>query len=149
MRARREVLTGNAKIGITGDGKEIAQISMAKVCRNGGFRSGYYRDQTFMLAADMLTIKQYFAQLYADTDLEHDPSSAGRLMHSHFASRSLNDDGSWKVLSEMKNSASDISCTAGQMPRLLGLAFASKLYRINPALHPFTDFSLGGKIGQA
>ncbi|QEC52511.1 pyruvate/2-oxoglutarate/acetoin dehydrogenase E1 component [Anseongella ginsenosidimutans] len=142
--ARREVLTGKAKFGITGDGKEIAQIAMAKVFKNGDFRSGYYRDQTFMLAAGMITIKQYFAQLYADTDLEHDPSSAGRLMNSHFASRSLNGDGSWKALSGMKNSASDISCTAGQMPRLLGLAFASKLYRINPELHDLSDFSANG-----
>lgn len=142
--ARREVLTGKAKFGITGDGKEIAQIAMAKVFRDGDFRSGYYRDQTFMLAAEMLTIKQYFAQLYADTDLEHDPSSAGRLMNSHFSTRSLHEDGSWKALSQMKNSASDISCTAGQMPRLLGLAFASKLYRTNPELHPFTDFSING-----
>lgn len=142
--ARREVLTGKAKFGITGDGKELAQIAMAKVFRKGDFRSGYYRDQTFMLAAGMVTLKQYFAQLYADTDLEHDPSSAGRLMNSHFASRSLNEDGSWKVLSEMKNSASDISCTAGQMPRLLGLAFASKLYRENPDLHEFRDFSING-----
>src|SRR3546814_15025656 len=104
----------------------------------------------------MLTIKQYFAQLYADTDLEHDPSSAGRLMNSHFASRSLNDDGSWTVLSEMRNSASDISCTAAQLPRLIGLVFASKLHRINPELLHFTDFSLGvnevafgTKIGRA
>lgn len=126
---RREVLTGKAKFGIFGDGKELPQIAMAKVFRNGDFRSGYYRDQTFMMAIGELTIQQFFAQLYADTNLQNEPASAGRQMTSHFATRSLNEDGSWKNLTEQKNSSSDISPTAGQMPRLLGLAQASAVYR--------------------
>ena len=126
---RREVLTGKAKFGIFGDGKELPQIAMAKVFRNGDFRSGYYRDQTFMMAIGELTIQQFFAQLYADTNLQNEPASAGRQMTSHFATRSLNEDGSWKNLTEQKNSTSDISPTAGQMPRLLGLAQASAVYR--------------------
>lgn len=142
--ARREVLTGKAKFGIVGDGKEVAQIAMAKVFQKGDFRSGYYRDQTFMFAAGMLDIKAYFAQLYADTNLEHDPSSAGRSMNSHFATRLIGEDGSWKTLTDFKSTSSDISCTAGQMPRLLGLALASKLYRQNPELHTFKNFSING-----
>ena len=126
---RREVLTGKAKFGIFGDGKELPQIAMARVFKNGDFRSGYYRDQTFMLAIGELTIESFFAQLYALTDLEIEPASGGRQMTSHFATRSLNEDGSWKKLVDQKNSSSDISPTAGQMPRLLGLAQASKIYR--------------------
>jgi 2-oxoisovalerate dehydrogenase E1 component len=131
---RREVLTGKAKFGIFGDGKEVAQIAMAKVFRNGDFRSGYYRDQTFMFAIGALTIEQFFAQLYAHPDVDAEPSSAGRSMNGHYATRNLNADGSWKNLMEQKNSSADISPTAGQMPRLLGLAYASKLYRENPDL---------------
>ncbi len=131
---RREVLTGKAKFGIFGDGKEVAQIAMAKVFRNGDFRSGYYRDQTFMFAIGALTIEQFFAQLYANPDVEAEPSSAGRSMNGHYSTRNINADGSWKNLMEQKNSSADISPTAGQMPRLLGLAYASKLYRENPDL---------------
>ncbi|SHE99298.1 thiamine pyrophosphate-dependent enzyme [Chryseobacterium sp. OV279] len=126
---RREVLTGKAKFGIFGDGKELPQLAMAKVFRNGDFRSGYYRDQTFALAADALTVESFFAQLYADTSVEREPASAGRQMNGHFATRSLNEDGSWKDLMAQKNISSDISPTAGQMPRLLGLAQASKVYK--------------------
>lgn len=126
---RREVLTGKAKFGIFGDGKELPQLAMAKVFKNGDFRSGYYRDQTFALAADALTVESFFAQLYADTNVEREPASAGRQMNGHFATRSLNEDGSWKDLTAQKNISSDISPTAGQMPRLLGLAQASKVYK--------------------
>lgn len=126
---RREVLTGKAKFGIFGDGKEVAQIAWAKVFKPGDFRSGYYRDQTFMMAIGALTTQEFFASLYADTDLSHEPASGGRQMNGHFATRSLNPDGSWKKLSEMKNSSADISPTASQMPRLVGLAQASKVYR--------------------
>jgi len=126
---RREVLTGKAKFGIFGDGKELPQMAMAKVFRNGDFRSGYYRDQTFALAVDALTVESFFAQLYADTSVEREPASAGRQMNGHFATRSLNEDGSWKDLTAQKNISSDISPTAGQMPRLLGLAQASKVYK--------------------
>ena len=131
---RKEVLTGKAKFGIFGDGKEVAQLAMAKAFKNGDFRSGYYRDQTFMFAAGILTIQEFFAQLYAHPDVNADPSSAGRLMNGHYATRLLNDDGSWKRTVDMKNSSADISPTAGQMPRLLGLAYASKLYRAYPEL---------------
>ncbi|HOS48862.1 MAG TPA: thiamine pyrophosphate-dependent enzyme [Bacteroidia bacterium] len=131
---RKEVLTGKAKFGIFGDGKEVAQLAMAKAFKNGDFRSGYYRDQTFMFAAGILTIQEFFAQLYAHPDVNADPSSAGRLMNGHYATRLLNDDGSWKRIVDMKNSSADISPTAGQMPRLLGLAYASKLYRAYPEL---------------
>ena len=141
---RKEVLTGKAKFGIFGDGKEIAQIAMAKTFQNGDFRSGYYRDQTFMFAIGQLTIEQFFAQLYANSDTELEPCSSGRSMTAHFATRSLNADGSWKNLLEMKNSSADISPTAGQMPRLVGLAWASKLYRQNPELKQFSQFSNGG-----
>lgn len=126
---RREVLTGKAKFGIFGDGKELPQLAMAKVFRNGDFRSGYYRDQTFALAVDAVSIESFFAQLYADTSVDRDPASAGRQMNGHYATRSLNADGSWKNLMEQKNISSDISPTAGQMPRLLGLAQASKVYK--------------------
>lgn len=126
---RREVLTGKAKFGIFGDGKELPQLAMAKVFRNGDWRSGYYRDQTFALAVDALTPESFFAQLYADTSLEREPASAGRQMNGHYATRSLNEDGSWKDLTRQKNISSDISPTAGQMPRLLGLAQASKVFK--------------------
>jgi pyruvate/2-oxoglutarate/acetoin dehydrogenase E1 component/TPP-dependent pyruvate/acetoin dehydrogenase alpha subunit len=126
---RKEVLTGKAKFGIFGDGKELAQLAWARVFRDGDFRSGYYRDQTFMLAIGALTPQQFFASLYADTDVEREPSSAGRQMNGHFATRTLNADGSWKRLVDHKNVSADISPTGGQMPRLLGLAQASKVYR--------------------
>jgi len=126
---RKEVLTGKAKFGIFGDGKEVPQLAMAKAFQNGDFRSGYYRDQTFMMAIGALTIEQFFAGLYGHTDLEHDPMSAGRQMGGHFATHSLDVNGQWKDLTAQKNSSSDISPTAGQMPRLLGLAQASKIYR--------------------
>lgn len=141
---RKEVFMGKAKFGIFGDGKEVAQIAMAKVFRNGDFRSGYYRDQTFMFAIGELTVQQFFAQLYAHTDLEADPSTAGRLMTGHFGTRTLDEHGKFKNLSEQKNSSADISPTAGQMPRLLGLAYASKLYRNNPELKDYTNFSVNG-----
>ena len=131
---RKEVLTGKAKFGIFGDGKEVAQVAMAKVFREGDFRSGYYRDQTFMLATGNLTLEQWFAGLYAHADVEADPMSAGRQMGGHYATRSLNADGSWKDLTKIKNSSADISPTGSQMPRLLGLALASKFYRNNPDL---------------
>ncbi|WP_369993287.1 thiamine pyrophosphate-dependent enzyme [Winogradskyella sp.] len=126
---RREVLTGKAKFGIFGDGKEVPQIAWAKAFKNGDFRSGYYRDQTFMMAIGELTIEQFFAGLYANTDLKEEPMSAGRQMGGHFATHSLDENGNWKDLTQQKNSSSDISPTAGQMPRLLGLAQASKIYR--------------------
>lgn len=126
---RREVLSGKAKFGIFGDGKELPQIALAKVFQKGDFRSGYYRDQTFMMAINELTPKQLFSGLYANTDINEEPMSAGRQMGAHFSTASLNEDGSWKNLVNQKNSSSDVSCTASQMPRLLGLAHASKLYR--------------------
>ncbi|WP_226065077.1 alpha-ketoacid dehydrogenase subunit alpha/beta [Kaistella polysaccharea] len=126
---RREVLTGKAKFGIFGDGKELPQLAMAKVFKDGDFRSGYYRDQTFALAIDAVSVESFFAQLYADTSIEREPASAGRQMNGHYATRSLNEDGSWKDLTKQKNISSDISPTAGQMPRLLGLALASKVYK--------------------
>lgn len=141
---RREVLTGKAKFGIFGDGKELAQVAWSKVFKNGDFRSGYYRDQTFMMAIGELSTQQFFASLYADTDLNNEPASAGRQMNGHFATRSLNEDGSWRNLSEQKNSSADISPTAGQMPRLLGLAEASKVYRENKELKDWTKFSNQG-----
>ncbi len=126
---RKEVLTGKAKFGIVGDGKELPQLAMAKVFREGDWRSGYYRDQTFAMAVGVLSVDAFFAQLYADTDVEREPASAGRQMPCHFATRSLNEDGSWKNLTQIKNISSDISPTAGQMPRLLGLALASNVYK--------------------
>jgi len=141
---RKEVFMGKAKFGIFGDGKELAQIAMAKVFKEGDFRSGYYRDQTFMFAIGELTIQQFFAQLYAHTDLEADPSTAGRLMTGHFGTRTLDEHGNFRDLTKIKNSSADISPTAGQMPRLLGLAYASKLYRENPELKDCTQFSNNG-----
>ncbi|HTF05212.1 MAG TPA: thiamine pyrophosphate-dependent enzyme [Bacteroidia bacterium] len=146
LTGRKEVLTGKAKFGIFGDGKEVAQVAMAKVFREGDFRSGYYRDQTFMFATGTLNLRQWFAGLYAHTDIEQEPMSAGRQMGGHFATRSLNDDGSWKDLTQIKNSSSDISPTGSQMPRLLGLALASKHYRKNTDLQSarFEKFSRQG-----
>ena len=141
---RREVLTGKAKFGIFGDGKEVPQLAMAKAFKNGDFRSGYYRDQTFMMAIGKLTAQQFFAGLYAHTDIEAEPMSAGRQMGGHFMTASMNDDGTWKNLTQQKNSSSDISPTAAQMPRLLGLAQASKLYRNIDVLKNKTNFSIHG-----
>tara|TARA_R110002020_G_scaffold183844_2_gene380323 strand:+ start:10814 stop:13279 length:2466 start_codon:yes stop_codon:yes gene_type:complete len=141
---RREVLTGKAKFGIFGDGKEVPQLAWAKAFQNGDWRSGYYRDQTFMMAIGKLTIEQFFAGLYAHTDINADPMSAGRQMGGHFATHSLNEDGSWKNLTQQKNSSADISPTAGQMPRLLGLAQASKIFRNVKGIENNTNFSING-----
>ena len=141
---RREVLTGKAKFGIFGDGKEVPQLAMAKAFKNGDFRSGYYRDQTFMMAIGELNAQQFFAGLYAHTDIAQEPMSAGRQMGGHFATHSLDENGNWKNLTAQKNSSSDISPTAGQMPRLLGLAQASKIYRNVEELKDFTNFSEKG-----
>jgi 2-oxoisovalerate dehydrogenase E1 component len=141
---RREVLTGKAKFGIFGDGKEIPQLAMARVFKNGDWRSGYYRDQTFMMAAGIFSLEEFFAQLYGDTDIKFNPASVGRLMNNHFSTRYINEDGTWKDQVQMKNSSADISPTAGQMPRLLGLAYASKFYRHNPELKQFDRFSIDG-----
>ena len=141
---RKEVLTGKAKFGIFGDGKEVPQLAMAKYFKNGDFRSGYYRDQTFMMAIGQLSIKEFFAGLYGHTDLDYEPMSAGRQMGGHFVTHSLHADGSWKNLTEQKNSSSDISPTAAQMPRLLGLAYASKIYRQVPGIPNATHFSNEG-----
>lgn len=141
---RKEVLTGKAKFGIFGDGKEVPQLAMAKAFQNGDFRSGYYRDQTFMMAIGELTPVQFFAGLYGHTDISFDPMSAGRQMGGHFATHSLNEDGSWKNLTEQKNSSADISPTAGQMPRLLGLAQASKIYRNVSDIKNASNFSKDG-----
>ncbi len=140
---RKEVLTGKAKFGIFGDGKELPQLAMARSFKNGDFRSGYYRDQTFMMALGLLKPKDFFHALYATTDIEKEPMSAGRQMGGHFVTYSLNPDGSWKDLTKQKNSSSDVSCTAGQMPRLLGLAQASKVYRQQKGLDG-AKFSVNG-----
>ena len=143
---RKEVLTGKAKFGIFGDGKELAQVAMAKVFQNGDFRSGYYRDQTFMMSINQLSLQEYFAGLYGHTDLDKEPMSGGRQMGGHFGTHSLNADGSFKELVNQKNSSADISPTAGQMPRLLGLAYASHFYKVNTALHQgkFLNYSNKG-----
>lgn len=141
---RKEVLTGKAKFGIFGDGKEIPQLAMAKFFQNGDFRSGYYRDQTFMMAIGQLQVEGFFAQLYANPDVEKEPASGGRSMNGHYATRSLDENGNWKSLKDMKNSSADISPTAGQMPRLLGLAQASKVYRNNDLLSEDNPFSRKG-----
>ncbi len=142
---RKEVLMGRGGFGIFGGGKEVPQLAMAKAFKNGDFRSGYYRDQTFMMAIGALTPKQLFASLYGDTNIENSPESGGRQMNNHFATHSLNEDGTWKNLMLQKNSSSDISCTAGQMPRLLGLAQASKVYKEVAGLEDFTNFTNRGK----
>jgi len=141
---RREVLTGKAKFGIFGDGKEVAQLAMAKAFRAGDWRAGYYRDQTFMFATGMSNLKEFFAQLYANPDIEKDPASGGRQMNCHYATRFVNADGSWVNQAETMNCSSDISTTGGHMPRLLGLAYASKLYRQNKELEYLKQFSVGG-----
>jgi len=141
---RREVLTGKAKFGIFGDGKEIPQLAMAKSFKIGDFRSGYYRDQTFMMAIGELTAQQFFAALYAHTDIKADPMSAGRQMGGHFATHSLHEDGTWKDLTKQYNSSSDISPTAAQMPRLLGLAQASTIYRKEKSVRHASKFSING-----
>ena len=141
---RKEVLTGKAKFGIFGDGKEVPQLAMAKFFKNGDFRSGYYRDQTFMMAIGELTPQQFFAGLYGNTDIHQEPMSAGRQMGGHFGTHSLNEDGSWKDLTKQKNSSADISPTASQMPRMLGLAQASSIYRSIPELAESSKFSVGG-----
>lgn len=141
---RREVMNGRAKFGIFGDGKEIAQIAMAKVFQKGDFRAGYYRDQTFMFAIGATTIPQFFAQLYAHADVSADPNSAGRQMNAHFATRLLNEDGSWRAQTLQYNSSADLSPTAAQMPRLVGLGYASRLYRELEELRHMTQFSRRG-----
>ncbi len=138
---RREVLTGKSKFGIFGGGKELPQLAMARVFRDGDFRSGYYRDQTFMMAIDQYTVEQFFAGLYAHTNIDREPFAAGRQMGGHFATHSLNEDGTWRNLTKQKNSSADISPTAGQMPRLLGLAQASKVYRNEKSVADFPNFS--------
>lgn len=152
---RKEVLTGKAKFGIFGDGKEVAQVAMARYMQNGDFRAGYYRDQTLMFALGLSDVQKFFAQLYAHPSVEHEPSSAGRSMNGHFGTRMLDDNGDWLKQTDRINISSDISPTAGQMPRVLGLAFASKVYKENENLHHKTDFSdkgneiAWGSIGNA
>lgn len=141
---RREVFTGKAKFGIFGDGKEVAQVALARAFRPGDFRSGYYRDQTLMMALGLLTVEQFFAQLYADPDVEREPCSAGRSMTAHFSTCMLNGDGSFKELTGLVTSSADLSPTGSQMPRLVGLAYASRLYRELPELSGSTKFSNGG-----
>lgn len=141
---RREVLTGKAKFGIFGDGKEVPQVAMAKAFKNGDWRSGYYRDQTFAFATGISTIKEFFAQLYANPANGADPFSGGRQMNCHFATQSINEDGSWNDLTQIKNCSSDISPTGGQMARLVGLAYASKLFRENKELDYLKHFSVNG-----
>lgn len=141
---RREVLTGKAKFGIFGDGKEIIQIALAKQFRNGDWRSGYYRDQTWMMAMGLYDSVEFFHQLYGNTDKLLNPGSGGRVFNNHFSVPNINPDGTWRDLTKQKNSSSDISPTAGQMPRLLGLAYASKLFRQNKELHQFTTLSVQG-----
>ena len=141
---RREVLTGKAKFGIFGAGKEVAQIAMSKFFMPGDFRAGYYRDQTFMFASGLATIEQFFSQLYADPDINNDPFSAGRQMNSHFATKFVDENGNWLPLSQLKNMTSDIAPTAAQMPRALGLALASKLFREEKGLNEMTELTTNG-----
>src|SRR5450432_4657655 len=141
---RKEVLTGKAKFGIFGDGKEVAQVAMAKSFKPGDFRAGYYRDQTFMFASGLATIEQFFSQLYADPDVNNDPFSAGRQMNSHFATKFVDEHGNWLPLARMKNISADIAPTAGQMPRALGLALASKVFREVKELNGMKDLSDNG-----
>lgn len=141
---RREVLSGKAKFGIFGDGKELAQVALAKVFHKGDFRSGYYRDQTLMLALGVVSVQEFFAQLYAHADLHAEPHTAGRQMNAHFATRSIRADGAWNDLTAMYNTAADMSPTGSQLPRWVGLAYASRLYRELPALHSLTQFSHNG-----
>ncbi|HFB67861.1 MAG TPA: thiamine pyrophosphate-dependent dehydrogenase E1 component subunit alpha, partial [Calditrichae bacterium] len=141
---RMEVMKGRAKFGIFGDGKEVAQVAMAKAFRKGDFRAGYYRDQTLMLALGVIDFYNFFAQLYADPDINHDPASAGRQMNNHFANRLLDENGNWKAQTDMYNTAADLSPTGSQMPKLVGLAQASVLYRNVPELKDFQQFSRNG-----
>jgi pyruvate/2-oxoglutarate/acetoin dehydrogenase E1 component/TPP-dependent pyruvate/acetoin dehydrogenase alpha subunit len=141
---RREVLSGKAKFGIFGDGKEIAQLALAKQFKEGDWRSGYYRDQTWMMAMGLYDAEGFFHQLYGNTDKELNPGNGGRVFNNHFSTPNINEDGSWKELTKLKNSAADLSPTAGQMPRLLGLAYASKLYRNNKELKDYSSFSING-----
>ena len=141
---RKEVLTGKAKFGIFGDGKEVPQLAMARVFQKGDWRSGYYRDQTFMMAAGLLSADEFFAQLYGDTDMNANRSSGGRLMNNHFSTKTIDQNGNWLNLTGLKNSSADVSPTAGQMPRLLGLALASKIFRDNPDLKDLKNFSNNG-----
>ncbi len=138
---RNEVFVGKASFGIFGGGKELAQTALAHFFKDGDFRSGYYRDQTLILALKQLTYQQLFAQLYAHTDIKEEPTSGGRMMTGNFSTPFLEDDGSWKDLTKLKNSSADISPTAGQMPRLVGLAYASKLFKQNKALHQYNHLS--------
>ena len=142
--ARKEVLSGKAKFGIFGDGKELAQIALARNFMPGDWRSGYYRDQTFLFATGIATFEEFFAQLYGDTDIQINPGNAGRSFNNHSASRTLNEDGTWKDIAGLKNSAADLSPTAAQMPRLIGLAYASKLFRKNPELASYKNLSNNG-----
>lgn len=144
LMGRREVLSGKGSFGIFGDGKELAQLAMARSFKKGDFRSGYYRDQTFMMAKGLMSTQQFFAALYGHADIEAEPQSGGRQMVAHFSTQSLNEDGSWKNIADQYNSSSDISCTAGQMPRLVGLAQASKVFRENKDLASWTNFSNSG-----
>jgi pyruvate/2-oxoglutarate/acetoin dehydrogenase E1 component/TPP-dependent pyruvate/acetoin dehydrogenase alpha subunit len=141
---RKEVLTGKAKFGIFGDGKEVPQLAMAKFFKPGDFRSGYYRDQTFAFASGLATVQQFFAQLYADSDVNNDPFSAGRQMNAHFATPMVDAEGEWLPLATTKNISSDIAPTGGQMPRALGLAFASKFFRNVKELENETSLSTNG-----
>ncbi|MFT4030889.1 MAG: thiamine pyrophosphate-dependent enzyme [Siphonobacter sp.] len=141
---RKEVFMGKAKFGIAGDGKELAQIALVRAFRKGDWRSGYYRDQTVVAALGELSWQEYFAQLYAHTDVEAEPNTGGRMMNGHYATRLLDEQGQWMPQTTQHNIASDISPTAGQMPRSIGLGYASKLYRANPQLHAFTNFSISG-----
>jgi len=141
---RREVLSGKAKFGIFGDGKELIQIAMARQFKEGDWRSGYYRDQTWMMAMGLYGSVEFFHQLYGNTDRNINPGSGGRVFNNHFSVPNINPDGTWRDLTKQKNSSSDISPTAGQMPRLLGLAYASKLFRLNKEMHRFTTLSLKG-----
>ena len=144
LMGRKEVLTGKAKFGIFGDGKELAQIALAKSFYKGDFRSGYYRDQTFMFTKDLINVQQFYAQLYADSQPGADPCSNGRQMNGHFASPLIDKQGEWLASKDLYNTAADISCTAGQMPRAIGLALASKFYRNNKELQNENPFSNGG-----
>ena len=141
---RREVLSGKAKFGIFGDGKEIAQLAIARAFQKGDWRSGYYRDQTWMFMLGVMSIQEFFAQLYAHSDITHDPASGGRQMNAHFATRLLHPNGTWRSQTQLYNTAADVSCTAAQMPRAVGLAYASVVYRSLKELHNLKDFSING-----
>jgi pyruvate/2-oxoglutarate/acetoin dehydrogenase E1 component/TPP-dependent pyruvate/acetoin dehydrogenase alpha subunit len=141
---RREVLTGKAKFGIFGDGKELAQLCLAKQFLDGDYRSGYYRDQTIMLALGEVTLQEYYAQLFSDTNVENEPHSAGRQMNCHYGTRFINNDGTWKDMTKIKITTTDLSPTAAQMPRIMGLGLASKLFREDTNLHQFKTLSNNG-----